>query len=132
VVAHTGLTVTSGGGEERIAFEFDGALPGVVVEYVEPPVRAAGSGDEVAVEGDALLSIRFEPASSARVDGEDVTRTYTGPERLAGAGGAVAEVVLTGDFEALYEWVAGLGAEVPFRVEVDDAADSVTVVVPAG
>lgn len=130
VVAHTDLAVTSAGGEERIAFGFDGSLPGVVVEYVEPPVRKSGTGDEVAVEGAALLGIRFEPASSARIDGEDVTRTYTGPERVAGTGGAVAEVVQIGNFEAVYEWVAGLGQQVPFRVEVDEA--TVTVVVPAG
>lgn len=132
VVAHTGLTVTSGGGEERITFEFDGSLPGVVVEYVDRPVYESGSGDEVAVEGAAVLGIRFEPASSARIDGEDVTRTYPGPERAPGTGGTVAEVVQTGNFEAVYEWVAGLAAEVPFRVEVDEAASSVTVVVPAG
>ena len=132
VVAHTALSVTSSGGEERIAFEFDGSLPGVVVEHVDPPVYEAGSGDAVAVEGEALLSIRFEPASSARVDGEEVTRTYAGSERVAGTGGTVAEVVRTGDFEALYEWVAGLAAGVPFRVDVDEASGSITVVVPAG
>lgn len=131
VVSHTDLAVTSAGGEERIAFRFDGSLPGVVVEYVEPPVRKSGTGDEVAVEGAALLGIRFEPASSARIDGEDVTRTYTGPERVAGTGGAVAEVVQIGNFEAVYEWVAGLGQQVPFRVEVDEATATVTVVVPA-
>ncbi len=131
VVSHTELTVTSGGGEERITFGFDGALPGAVVEYVDRPVREAGSGDEVAVPGDAVLAIRFEPASSAVLDGEDVTRTYTGPDRVAGAG-TVLEVVRTGDFEAVYEWVAGLGSEVPFRVEADSAAATVTIVVPAG
>ena len=131
VVAHTDLTVTSGDGEERITFGFDGALPGAVVEYVDRPVREAGSGDEVAVPGSAVLSIRFEPAASAVLDGEEVTRTYTGPGRVAGAG-TVREVVRTGDFEALYEWVAGLGSEVPFRVESDRAAATVTIVVPAG
>ncbi len=132
VVAHTDLGVASGDGEERITFGFDSFLPGVVVEYVERPVREAGSGDEVAVGGDAVLGIRFEPASSARIDGEDVTRTYTGPERVPGTGGSVVEVVQIGNFEAVYEWVAGLGAQVPFRVEADEATATVTVVVPAG
>lgn len=131
VVSHTDLTVTSGGGEQRITFGFNGALPGAVVEYVDRPVREAGSGDEVAVAGEAVLSIRFEPASSAVLDGEEVTRTYTGPNRVAGAG-TVLEVVRTGDFEAVYEWVAGLGSEVPFRVEADADAATVTIVVPAG
>ena len=131
VVSHTDLTVTSTGGEERLTFGFEGSLPGVVVEYVDPPVRESGSGDEVALAGDAVLSIRFEPASSAVLDGEEVTRTYTGPNRVEGAG-TVLEVVRTGDFEALYEWAAGLAAEVPFRVETDSDASTVTVVVPAG
>ena len=131
VVSHTDLTVTSAGGEQRITFGFDGALPGAVVEYVDRPVREAGSGDEVAVAGEAVLSIRFEPASSAVLDGEEVTRTYTGPNRVAGSG-TVLEVVRTGDFEALYEWAAGLSSEVPFRVEADRDDGTVTIVVPAG
>ena len=131
VVSHTDLTIRSAGGEERITFGFDGALPGAVVEYVDRPVREAGSGDEVDVAGDAVLSIRFEPASSAVLDGEEVTRTYAGPNRVAGAG-TVLEVVRTGDFEAVYEWAAGLGSEVPFRVDSDPEAATVTIVVPAG
>ena len=131
VVSHTTLGVTATGGEVRATFGFDGALPGVVVEYVERPVRASGSGDEVAVEGGAVLAIGFEPASSATLDGEEVVRTYEGPDRVEGAGATVTEVVRTGDFEAVYEWVVGLTTEVPFRVEVDEAASTVTVVVPA-
>lgn len=132
VVAHTELQVTGAGGEERITFTFEGSLPGVVVEPVERPVREAGSGDEVAVAGEGLLGVRFEPAASATLDGEDLTRTYTGPNRVPGpSGGNVTEVVKTGDFEAVYEWVVGLAGDVPFRVEVDGAGSTVTVVVPA-
>lgn len=131
VVAHTGLRVEETGGEARLTFSFDGVLPRVDVRHVERPVRQAGSGEEVAVAGDAVLAIRFEPASSARFDGEEIQRTYAGPDRVAGAGTAT-EVVRTGDFEALYEWAAGLTSRVPFRVEVDEAAATVTVVVPAG
>lgn len=131
VVSHTTLGVTATGDEVRTTFGFDGALPGIVVEYVERPVRASGSGDEVAVDGGAVLAIRFEPASSATLDGEDVVRTYEGPDRVEGAGSTLTEVVRTGDFEAVYEWVVGLTTEVPFRVEVDEAASTVTMVVPA-
>ena len=131
VVSHTDLAITAAGGEERITFGFEGALPGVIVDYVARPVRESGPGDEVAVEGAAVLGIRFEPASSATLDGEDVTRTYTGPDRVPGPGGTVAEVVRTGDFEAVYEWAAGLAAEVPFRVDIDAAGSTVTIVVPA-
>ena len=130
-VHHTALDVTASGGEERITFTFDGGPPGVVVEYVDRPVRESGSGDEVEVDGGAVLSVRFEPAGGASVDGEQVTRTYPGPNRVPGAGGTVTELVRTGDFEALYEWAIGVTDEVPFRVEVDEA-DTVTIVLPAG
>jgi hypothetical protein len=129
-VHHTALEVTASGGEERVTFTFDG-LPGVVVEYVDRPVRESGSGDEVEVDGGAVLSVRFEPAGGASVDGEQVTRTYAGPNRVPGAGGTVSELVRTGDFEALYEWAIGVTDEVPFRVEVDEP-DTVTIVLPAG
>ena len=132
VVHHTELDVGSSGGEERVTFGFDGGPPGVVVEYVDGPVLESGSGFEVEVEGAAVLTVRFEPAAGARVEGEVVTRTYTGPQRVAGTGGTVAELVRTGDFEAQYEWAIGVASEVPFRVETSDADDTVTVVVPAG
>ena len=131
-VNHTTLSVTSGGGEERIAMAFQGGLPGVVVEYVDRPVRESGSGDEVAVAGGAVLALRFEPASSARIEGDQVTRTYTGPDRVPGPGpgATMVEMVRIGDFEAVYEWAVGVRAEVPFRVETGPG--TVTVVLPAG
>lgn len=131
IVAHTDLALDASGGEERIVYRFDGGLPGVEVRYAERPIRAAGSGDVIDVAGDAVLSVRFEPASGARISGEDIERTYTGPQRVPGEG-VVTELVRTGDFEALYEWAVGLGSRVPFRVETDDGAGTVTVVVPAG
>jgi hypothetical protein len=111
---------------------FEGGLPGVVVEYVDRPVRESGSGDEVAVAGGAVLALRFEPASSARIEGDQVTRTYTGPDRVPGPGpgATMAEMVRIGDFEAVYEWAVGVRAQVPFRVETGPG--TVTVVLPAG
>ncbi len=129
VVAHTDLGITSAPGGERVTFGFDGALPGVEARYVERPVRQAGSGDEVEVAGEAVLAISFSPASSARFDGEDIVRTYDGPDRLEG-GGTVREVVRTGDFEALYEWVLGITSRSPFRVDFDEAASTITIVFP--
>ena len=130
-VHHTGLDLTARGGEERITFTFDGGPPGVVAEYVDRPVRESGSGDEVEVEGAAVLGVRFEPAAGASVEGDRVTRTYEGSNRVRGAGGTVTELVRTGDFEALYEWAIGVADEVPFRVEVGEG-DTVTIVLPAG
>lgn len=129
VVAHLDLAVDAGDEDARISFRFDGALPGVDVRYVDRPILEDGSGNEVAVEGQAVLSIRFEPAVSARFEGEEIVRTYTGEFRVDGAG-PVTELVRIGDFESVYEWAAGLTDEVPFRVDVDEATSTVTVVVP--
>jgi hypothetical protein len=100
---------TAGGGT-RVVFEFDPVVPGYTIDYVERPVTEDGSGDEVAVQGQALLLVRMENASAARIDGEKVTRTYTGPDRVASAGtpSAVIEAVGVGDFEGVLTWALGL------------------------
>jgi len=100
---------TDGGGT-RVVFEFDPVVPGYTIDYVERPVTEDGSGDELAVEGEALLAVRMENAAGARIDGEAVTPTYTGPDRVAAAGtpSAVVEVVDAGDFEGVVTWVLGL------------------------
>ena len=112
----TGVTAeaTAGGGT-RVVFEFDPVVPGYSIDYVEGPVTEDGSGDEVAVEGEAVLSVRMENASAARIDGEKVTRTYTGPDRVAAGGtpSAVVEAVDAGDFEGAVTWVLGLRRRAP-------------------
>jgi hypothetical protein len=57
-----------------------------------------------------MLLVRMENASAARIDGEKVTRTYTGPDRVASAGtpSAVIEAVGVGDFEGVLTWALGL------------------------
>ncbi|HUF33569.1 MAG TPA: hypothetical protein VMN58_10225 [Acidimicrobiales bacterium] len=114
---------------ERVVFEFRGDIgPGYEVRYVDRPVREAGSGDEIRVEGDGLLEIAFSPASTVAFtpDG-DFEETYTGPDRVDGTGGTVAEVVRIGDFEARLEWVIGLTERVPYRVLVLDTPLRVVV-----
>lgn len=98
-------------GGSRVVFEFDPALPGYEVDFIERPVTMDGSGDEVEVAGEAVLKITMENAAQARFEGEKVIPTYTGPRRLQPAGtatGAVVEVVEAGDFEGLVNWVVGL------------------------
>ena len=114
-------------GFDRVVFEFrDDDVPGYEVAYVEPPITEDGSGEEVDVAGDAFLSVRMEPASGVDLSGESFEETYTGPERLDGAG-SLAEVVRTGDFEAVLNWVIGTDGEQPFTVRVFD--DPVRLVV---
>ena len=52
-------------GFDRVVFEFRNGVPGYDVRYVEPPVHADGSGNEVSVAGGSVLRIRMEPALDA-------------------------------------------------------------------
>ena len=102
-------------GYERIVFEFlPGSRPGYRVRFVRPPIVEDASGMEVDVDGEAFLSIRIEPASGFDLTG-DLGEVYTGPTRIDGDG-TVEELVRTGDFEAVLNWVAGLEERAPFRV----------------
>ena len=104
-----------GQGGSRLVFEFDPVAPGYALEYVERPVTEDGSGDEGEVKGEAVLQVRMAAAATARIDGEEVVRTYTGPTRVpaVGAGGIAVEAVDVGDFEGQVTWVVGLAAKAP-------------------
>lgn len=107
-------------GYERIVFEFlPGSRPAYRVRYVRPPIIEDASGRVVQVDGDAFLSIRMEPASGFDLTGE-LGEVYTGPMRIAGSSAGtevIVEVVRTGDFEAVLNWVAGVDGRLPFRVQ---------------
>jgi len=75
------------------------------------------SGNPVEIAGNAFLVVRLTPAMTAKIDGDEVTKTYTGPSRLPGQG-PITEVVKTGDFEGVVTWVIGLDRELPFGTEV--------------
>lgn len=101
---------------DRVVFEFENTgTPAVDIRYVDE-VRADGSGDEVAVEGQAYLQVRMEPAATADLSGAELRTTYDGPQRARGETEAVTEVVKTGDFEANLTWVIGLPDRLPFRL----------------
>jgi hypothetical protein len=103
-------------GYDRVVFAFANGLPGYEVGYAERPVIADGSGDEVDVDGAAVLSVRMEPALDADLSKESAPRTYTGPNRFSPDAVAVIELVRTGGFEAVLAWAVGVDAERPFRV----------------
>jgi hypothetical protein len=103
-------------GFDRVVFEFANGVPGYEVGYVERPIVADGSGDEIAVEGAAVLRIRMEPALDADLTQESAPRTYTGPNRFSPDTAVVLELVSTGGFEAVLTWAAGIDGERPFRV----------------
>ena len=58
---------------------------------------------------------------TAKIDGEQVTKTYTGPRRLPGTD-PITEVVKTGDFEGVVTWVIGLDSKRSFTTNASDSA----------
>jgi hypothetical protein len=103
-------------GFDRLVFEFRNGFPGYDVRYVEPPIRANGSGDQVPVAGGAVLVIRTDPALDADLTKTSAPRTYRGPTRFSPDARAIVEVVRTGGFEAVLTWAAGVDERQPFRV----------------
>jgi hypothetical protein len=62
------------------------------------------------------------PAMTAKIDGEQVTKTYKGPNRVkSDVPSFVKEIVKTGDFEAQVTWVIGLDQKLPFKTFASDA-----------
>jgi hypothetical protein len=112
----TDVRAASHPGYDRLVFEFRNGVPGYDVRYVQPPVRADGSGDVVPVAGGAVLVIRMEPALDADLTRASAPRTYTGPTRFSPPTSAIVEVVRTGGFEAVLTWAAGVHEQAPFRV----------------
>ena len=102
-------------GYDRIVFQFRNLVPGYRVEYVQPPIQEDGSGATVEIDGHSFAQVRMELASGFDVTVPEGEIVYTGPRRISGSG-IVAELVRTGDFEAVLTWAVGLHAQVPMRV----------------
>lgn len=102
-------------GYDRIVFQFRNVVPGYRVEYVQPPIQEDGSGATVKIDGHSFAQVRMELASGFDVTVPEGEIVYTGPRRISGSG-IVAELVRTGDFEAVLTWAVGLHAQVPMRV----------------
>jgi len=129
----TGIDVSSLDGHDRVTFEFANAVPGYDIRYVERPVIADGSGQEIAVSGSAVLRARFEPALDADLTKEDAPRTYRGPVRLSPRDAKiVVELVRTGGFEAVLTWAIGTKQKAPFKVSTLDDPPRVVVDVASG
>jgi len=108
---------------DRIVFTFKNAVPGYQVGYVKKPITEDGSGNKVAIDGSAVLSIRMDPASGFDVTTGEGVLVYKGPKRLGAVETGtkeIKELVRTGDFEAVLTWVAGLPKELPFAVSTEE------------
>ncbi len=94
-------------------------MPGIHVEYVDEPVRACGSGEAVALPGDAWLEVRITPVHAHT----DLGRPTIEERRRAPDLPAVLEIVQTCDFEAVVTWVLAVRSPEGFRLtRLDDPA----------
>lgn len=119
----TDVSFTSANCASSVVFDFKPNIqgPGFRVSY-EPAKTAKvedASGRPVEIAGDAFLVVRTMPAMTATIDGDQVTKTYTGPNRLPGKA-PIMEVVKTGDFEGVVTWVIGLDRVRPFLTTTSD------------
>ncbi len=113
------VQATADGKVDRVTFTFEGDVPGYRIGYVQRPIVQDGSGDEIQIDGAAVLEVHFEPASGFDLSGEG-RQVYKGPNRLDLATRAVLDVARVGDFEANLVWVVGVEAKAPFRVRTDE------------
>ena len=109
----------------KVVFEFEEQAPGPGFEVSYQPADTAkiedASGNPIDIDGDAFLVVKLNPAMTAKIDGEQVNKTYTGPRRLPGTD-PITEVVKTGDFEGVVTWVIGLDSKRSFTTNASDSA----------
>jgi hypothetical protein len=111
--------------DETVRFEFESSPRQVRARYEQRSRLAeCGSGRPVRVRGDAFVVVHFQPAASAKLDGEKVVMTYTGPKRLRGTG-PVLEAAKSCDFEADLGWAIGLERRLPIDVTRDGSTVTV-------
>ena len=121
------LTNVTPGADEctaKVVFEFEAQAPGPGFEVSYQPASTAkiedASGNPIDVAGDAFLVVKLNPAMTAKIDGDQVTKTYTGPRRLSGSS-PIQEVVKTGDFEGVVTWVIGVDRKRSFTTTSSDS-----------
>jgi hypothetical protein len=115
-------------GPSSVRFVFD-RPPGAVRLAHEPKARTAecGSGKPISLAGEAVAVVHFVPAATAKIDGEKVVRTYTGPRRFQGSGPFRA-LAKTCDFESDLAWAIGVAEREDLaELNVSRAGNAVTV-----
>jgi hypothetical protein len=118
-------------GFDRVVFEAGGeGAPGWDVRYVDAP-SSQGSGDDVAVAGEAVLQVTL---SGTGYPGDTGVDEWAGPDPLrSGDTEVVTEVVWDGTFEGTSVAFVGTSARTPFRVyRLEDPARVVLEVADGG
>jgi hypothetical protein len=102
-------------GYDRITFEFrapkpnpggKAGIPRYEIRTARPPFTQDGSGEPLAVSGNAFVDLVFHGATG--YDFENYEPTYDGPAVLRAGFDILREAVRSGDFEATLGWVLGL------------------------
>ena len=109
---------------DRIVFTFKNTCRATRSATSRSRSRRTAPGRRSTSTGDAVLSIRMEPASGLRRQHgrgrASSTRGRSASAAIETGTKGVKELVRTGDFEAVLTWVAGLPAKVPFSVSTED------------
>jgi len=101
----TDVRVGTHPGYDRIAFEYTGGIPEVLIEAVLPPFYEDASGQEMTVNGKAFLKVTMHGASRVSTDG---VVTYEGPLEFEPAFPQLVHLIEGGDHEAVSTWYIGL------------------------
>jgi hypothetical protein len=125
LVTVTDIRIGRHDGFDRVVFEVDGTgAPGWDVRYVDDPA-SQGSGDPVAVEGEAVLQVTLTGIGLPYDTGVD---EWTGPDPLAvPETETVTEVVWDASFEGQSVAFVGTTAQTPFRVYLLESPARVVV-----
>ncbi len=106
------MRVATHEGFDRMVFAFSGDdVPGYRIAYVDAPVRACGSGEEVTLPGGRFLEIQFYPTAAHDTAGQPTIARREQTLNLP----VVRALRLTCDFEAEVVWAVGLATQRPFR-----------------
>jgi hypothetical protein len=130
----TGVSVDTdvAGCQAVVSFAFEKQAPGPGYEASYQPASTAktqdGSGNVIAIDGNAFLVVKLTPAMTAKIEGDEVEKTYTGPNRVqSDVPSFVKEVVKTGDFESTVTWVIALDRERPFKTSAGDGGLTIDI-----
>lgn len=86
--------------------------PGYKLEYVDRPLIACGSGDQIFPVGDGWLEVRLEPAAAHTEAGQPTL----GPREVEVDGPLLQRIYRTCDFEGIVTYVLALGSPNEYRV----------------
>jgi hypothetical protein len=114
--AVTDVRIGTHDGFDRVVLELvsEGGEPGWIVRYGEP--LAQGSGEEVEVEGEAVLLVTIRPVLLPP-DLPPSIETWFGPPIAGRPDGVIEEVASGTVYEGHHEFFVGLDEERPFVVE---------------